>query len=273
MLNGRLSPNVTTYIPSIATSFNMKIPARFSALLMVSAAFVSLSSIVNAAPSPLHVLFLGHDSLHHNSNVYYPMLRDALAPDSIEVEYTTKVDSLTADNLQKYDAVLLYANHAKITPEQFTALNDFVESGHGFVPIHCASACFGQNSDFVRLVGARFKSHKTGVFSASIVKAEHPVMQGLSPYETWDETYVHVNHNEEGRTILMERVDGDVREPWTWVRDQGRGRVFYTASGHDERTWKDVGFQKLLRNGVLWAVGDTRRGEWELYRTTGLKKP
>ncbi|MEI6714272.1 MAG: ThuA domain-containing protein [Verrucomicrobiota bacterium] len=250
----------------------MKFPFSLSISLAAVAVFVSGVSSLMAEPSPIHVLFLGHESPHHNSNVYYPIIRDALAPESIEIDYVTKVDALTADNLQKYDAVLLYANHGKITPEQFDALRGFVESGHGFVPVHCASACFGQNADFVKLVGARFKSHKSGVFSPAIVNPEHPVMAGLSAYETWDETYVHANHNEEGRTVLMERVEGEVREPWTWVREQGKGRVFYTASGHDERTWKDTGFQKLLRNGVVWAVGESRRTEWEQYRKS-LKKP
>ena len=44
------------------------------------------------------------------------------------------------------------------------------------------------------------------------------------------------------------------KEPWTWVRTQGKGRVFYTAWGHDERTWGNPGFQNLVERGVRWAV-------------------
>ena len=50
-------------------------------------------------------------------------------------------------------------------------------------------------------------------------------MDGFETFETWDETYVHDLHNED-RTVLMERVEGDHREPWTWVREYGKGRVF-----------------------------------------------
>ena len=57
----------------------------------------------------------------------------------------------------------------------------------------------------------------------------------------------------------MERVEGDHREPWTWVRKQGNGKVFYTAYGHDERTWQNPGFHKLVANGILWAVDDKAR--------------
>ena len=57
-------------------------------------------------------------------------------------------------------------------------------------------------------------------------------------------------------TVLMERVDGDTREPYTWIRNQGKGRVFYTAYGHNDSTWINYGFLNLVSNGVLWAIGD-----------------
>ncbi len=235
-------------------------------LLFTTLGLLAMSQFAPAAfadPGKLRVLFLGHNSQHHNSNLYSPILQEVLAPQHIQLDYVTTVDALNAENLKQYDAVLLYANHPRITPEQFAALSDFVESGHGFVPVHCASACFGHSQDFVKLVGGRFKSHKSGVFKATVVNPSHPVMKGFAEFEAWDETYVHADHNVEARTVLMERVEGEVREPWTWVREQGKGRVFYTASGHDERTWKDAGFQKLLFNGIVWAVGDNRRLEWE----------
>ena len=93
----------------------------------------------------------------------------------------------------------------------------------------------------------------------------HPVLDGIQPFQVWDETYVHTKHNPD-RTVLMERVDESGAEPWTWVREQGKGRVFYTAYGHDERVWGHPMFQRLVRNGILWAVGPTVRNEWSTGR-------
>src|SRR5690606_28977349 len=45
------------------------------------------------------------------------------------------------------------------------------------------------------------------------------------------------------------------REPWTWVRTHGEGRVFYTAWGHDHRTWSNPGFHNLVERGIRWACG------------------
>jgi type 1 glutamine amidotransferase len=206
-----------------------------------------------APPRRISVLFLGHNSTHHDSARYAPMLRDALAPDGIDVVYTADPNDLNAATLAKYDALLIYANHTTITPEQERALLDFVAGGKGFLPIHSASFCFQNSPAYIALVGAQFQRHGTGEFTADIVKPDHPVMAGVTPFQAWDETYVHTKHNPD-RTVLMERVDAAGREPWTWVRTHGKGRVFYTASGHDERVWRQPMFQRLIRNAVVWAA-------------------
>jgi len=234
----------------------------------LAALFLALSLAVSAAApadGPIRVLFLGHESKHHNSGEYVPILMKEFGREAIYFDYFTKPDCLNADTLSHYDALMLYANHGNITPEQLAALKDFIESGHGFLPIHSASACFGNSPEFIAMVGGRFKSHGGGVFKATIVDKTHPIMEGVNEYETWDETYVHDQLNATGRKLLAERVEGEHKEPWTWVREQGKGRVFYTASGHDDKTWKNPDFQKMLRNAIVWSVGDAVKARWEAF--------
>ena len=76
----------------------------------------------------------------------------------------------------------------------------------------------------------------------------------MEPFRTWDETYVHTKHNTKDRDVLQTRNDASGSEPWTWTRTQGRGRVFYTAYGHDARTWGHPGFHDLLERGIRWAA-------------------
>lgn len=218
-------------------------------------------------PRKIEVLFLGHDSEHHNSEAYAPILASALADDGINFTYTEDPGDLNNETLAKYDALLLYANHDSITTSQEQALFDFVESGKGFLPIHSASFCFRNSEEFVELVGAQFLEHEAGTFTAEIVNRNHPITEDLEEFETWDETYVHHKHNED-RTVLMERVEDDHREPWTWVRTHGDGKVFYTAYGHDERTWSKEGFQELVKEGIIWSVSDQVRENWEEFVAT-----
>ncbi|MFW6157389.1 MAG: PVC-type heme-binding CxxCH protein, partial [Balneolaceae bacterium] len=220
-------------------------------------------------PRKIEVLFLGHDSEHHNSAEYMPMLASALAPEGINFTYTDDPDDLNPEKLEDFDALMLYANHEEISSSQEEALLDFVAEGNGFLPIHSASACFGNSDAFIELVGGRFKEHGAGTFTAEVSDDTHPVTEGLEAFETWDETYVHDRHNDD-RTVLMERVDEEENhtEPWTWVRNHGNGRVFYTAYGHDERTWGNPGFHELVRNGVVWSVEDHVRENWEAFTET-----
>jgi type 1 glutamine amidotransferase len=44
--------------------------------------------------------------------------------------------------------------------------------------------------------------------------------------------------------------------PATWIRNHGKGRVFYTSMGHREDVWTSPQFQSLVIGGITWAVGD-----------------
>ncbi len=204
---------------------------------------------------PLKVLFLG-DRGHHRPRAMYQVLQPVLAEREIALDYTRDMGDINADNLKNYNALLVFANIDAIDPEPAKAILDYVAGGGGFVPLHCASFCFRNSDELVKLIGGQFLRHGTGTFSTTISKPDHPVMQGFGGFESWDETYVHHKHNEENRDVLSHRVDGDEREPWTWVRTHEKGRVFYTAWGHDERTWENPGFQNLVERGIRWAAGD-----------------
>jgi hypothetical protein len=208
-----------------------------------------------AQPSkPLQILFLG-DNGHHHPEERFRQLQPVLAARGIKLTYTERMQDLRPETLAAYDGLMIYANTESIRPEQEKALLDFVASGKGFIPIHCASYCFRNSPKYVELVGAQFQRHGTGVFRTTPVEGKHPLMQGFHSFESWDETYVHTKHNDKDRTVLEYREENGQREPWTWGRTHGKGRVFYTAWGHDERTWSHPGFQNLLERGIRWAVG------------------
>ena len=234
------------------------------AVLPLVGAMVLWMAPVEAAPRPLRVLFLGHDQEHHPSSRLLPLLAAPLARQGIQLTYVmSPADALTPEKLAHYDALMIYANHKTLTPEYERALLDFVEGGKGLVAIHCASAMFTASERYIALIGGEFQRHGTGEFTAEIVAPNHPAIQGVKAFKTWDETYVHARHNPVDRTVLMERADEQGREPYTWVRTQGKGRVFYTAYGHDERTWSRPEFQQLIAKGAVWTVDAAARESWQ----------
>lgn len=235
--------------------------------LVLTALFLGVILSAHALATPqLRVLFLGDNDIHKPAE-RFKILEPVLKKERIEVVYTDDMRDINAAKLAGFDALAIYANITEIAPAAEAALLDFVEGGGGLVVIHCASYCFHNSPEYIELVGAQFQGHGQGVFKETILKAEHPVMKGLTSIESWDESYVHTKHNED-RTVLAERRDDKGNEPWTWVREFGKGRVFYTAWGHDERTWSQAGFQALLENGVRWA---SEHSPNKLKAPTGLK--
>ncbi|MDA8876141.1 ThuA domain-containing protein, partial [Akkermansiaceae bacterium] len=247
-------------------------------LLLLPLALIAFLSLAQTTPEnqakkegPIRILFLGHDREVHNSNEYYPIISKALGRDGIYFDYTTSVEKALGDisYLSQFDGILLYANHDTIEPHQYSNLVKFVEDGGGFIPIHSASFCFRNEPGFVKLVGAQFKHHKGKEFTPTITKPNHPAMKGLESFHAWDETYVHSMHGSDRNILMVRKPEGDDNitepEPWTWTRTQGQGRVFYTASGHDQRVWNQPNFHQLLKSGILWAIGDERKASYQSF--------
>ena len=244
-------------------TYKMNLVMRRFLVPVVCVFVLTLRCSAEENPGVIKILFLG-DNGHHQPRQRFAQLQPVLAKRDIELTYTDQAADLNAKTLAAYDGLIVYANITKISPEQEKALLDFVENGKGFIPIHCASYCFLNSSKYIDLVGAQFLRHGTGVFRTTIADANHPITKGFSGFESWDETYVHTKHNTKDRIVLEYRVDKNDKEPWTWVRTQGKGRVFYTAYGHDERVWGHLSFHRLVRNAILWAAPSKMRAQLKL---------
>lgn len=241
----------------------------YTLVVLALAALLGLSATLSKTSSArrLEILMLGHKSEHHQSEKLTTILQQAFFKDGINISYTTDPNDLNEQTLSKYDGLMIYANYDTISAAQENALLDFVKNGKGFIPIHCASWCFRNSSEYIKMVGGQFSTHKTDTFSTVIADKKHEILKGFTPFKTFDETYVHSKINKDIH-VLTERVEGAHHEPYTWTNQYGKGRVFYTAYGHDERTWRNPGFLKLLENGLIWAVG--KKAEKELAK---LPKP
>ena len=216
-----------------------------------------------AAGRRIEILFLGADTADHSSQKATSLFVPAMAKEGINVSWTDQVSDLNSRNLAKYDLLMVYGNFEAITPAEETALTAYVDGGKGLVAIHSASDMFKTSAAWGKLIGGQLDHHgPVTTFTAAVKAPNHPVLREFTPFETKDETYVHKNAATD-RTILMDRAEGSGREAVTWVRNEGKGRVFYTALGHDEITWKAPAFTALLRGATLWTAGDAVRAQWE----------
>ncbi len=211
----------------------------------------------------LEILFLG-DKGHHKPVERVPTIMAALGSRGVNFTYTDKLEDINPKNLAKFDALMIYANWDEITPEAEKALVDYVASGKGLLPIHCASYCFRNSPEYVKMVGGQFWRHTMDSIRTNTVQPNHPIMQGLKPFTAYDETYLHDKLQDDNNVLAVREIKPDQfkdkpnqkTEPYTWTRTHGKGKVFYTAYGHDERTWKNPDFQELIYRGIIWAVDE-----------------
>lgn len=227
--------------------------------------FILVTNIVfgQLIPRRIEVLFLG-DNGHHKPIERYSQIAPALGAKGINFTYADDLSALNGPNLAKYDAILVYANHDNIDKFAEKALLDFVASGKGILPIHCASYCFRNSAEYVKMVGGQFWKHTMDTVQTNTVSPYHEVMRGLKPIRSFDETYLHSQLQEDNNVLQMRPIGADQAEdkpgvkaePYTWTRKYGLGNVFYTAYGHDDNTWGNENFQQLIYNGILFAVKD-----------------
>ena len=227
-------------------------------------------SAQSGIPRRTEILFLG-DNSHHQPRERVAEAMAALGKKGINFTYTDRLEDLNAANLNQYDALLVYANYDSLSKPQERALLDYVASGHGLIPVHCASWCFRNSRAYVdTLVGGQFFRHGMDTIQLQMLKKPGSILEGVPLFKVYDETYVHTHLRADNNVLSVRDIKPGkdaanvvaagrpdaLQEPYTWTRNYGEGRMFYTAYGHDDRTWNNLEFQQLLERGILWAVGD-----------------
>jgi type 1 glutamine amidotransferase len=187
-----------------------------------------------------------------------------------DVTATEDMAEFTTENLARYAAVMFYTTgELPMSDPQKAALLDFVRSGRGFLGAHCATDTFYEWPDYRELIGGYFDGHP---WHQSVrVDVADPASSLVSflgrSFEIKDEIYQIRDFDERGSHVLLRldetsvdlSRDGVHRRsygwPLAWTRSYGRGRVFYTALGHEKAVWQDGRYQQMLLNAIRWSIG------------------
>jgi type 1 glutamine amidotransferase len=220
----------------------------------------------------LRVLFVGGcPASYHRLEPAEPEVRRALAPlgatltvagirhpdgvDGFVGDYT----ALTAESLSGYDVVVLFTTgHGH--GEDTRALIEWVRRGGALLGIHCAADSFTDDSDYVALIGGKFRTHPAPLdVTVEFVDTDHPITRGLAPFTVRDELYLFNDYDPARVHLLAETRsydgEGPASIPVCWTRTEGDGRVFYLSLGHFPDAMASLGWQTLFARGAAWAVG------------------
>ena len=119
------------------------------------------------------------------------------------------------------------------------------------------------------MVGGRFDEHPWGIISAPVL-VEDSAFPGLAQlpktFDHVDEYYQIKDFSREKSHVIL-RLDvshldmkmplvhhQDHDFPLVWAKTYGKGRVYYSALGHDPSTWDDRAVQQMYFEALKWGM-------------------
>jgi type 1 glutamine amidotransferase len=215
-----------------------------------------------------------------------PFLKELLTRAGMQVAVTeTPAKDLTADNLTKYDVLLLNYKDTKNggpdtrwSEENKKAFADAVRGGKGLVVYHHASSAFVGGSEFdkefERIIAGGWRKQgnhgKMHEFTVAVRDAGHPITKGM-PAEFRhgrDELYQNSVMLPDSKVLVTAHSEKGIDpkntgkdEAIVWVARYGKGRVVENVLGHDVEAMKGQGFQTLIIRCVEWAATGEVRSE------------
>jgi len=214
-------------------------------------------------PSPIRLLMLTatagfrHDSIPTARQV---MAQLAAGRGDFTVTATEDLTAITAATLGGYDVLFfaLTTGELAFTPDQKTAIVNFVRNGGGFLGAHSATDTLYEWPDYGAIVGAYFKEHPWTQQGTVLVEDQsHPATAGLGDRFSILEEFYTFRDNPRPRVHVLLRLDpasvgGEGDFPLAWTGSYGEGRIYYNALGHFSETWRDARFQQQLTGALRW---------------------
>jgi type 1 glutamine amidotransferase len=157
---------------------------------------------------------------------------------------------------------------SKIEPEQRDPVLEAVcQNGVGLAGCHGGMCdAFREDTEWQFMTGGQWVAHpgNDGVrYTVHINRQiEHPITEGLPDFEVVSEQYYL--HTDPGNVVLATtdfptpgvggpHSDNPCKMPQVWVKKYGKGRVFYSALGHQRSVLEEEVPKELMRRGFLWA--------------------
>ena len=164
------------------------------------------------------------------------------------------LNALEAEKVQPFDLVVFYWTIGEITEAQKRGVMNHVAAGKGFVTFHSGADSFRGDPDWRAFVGGYFLGHpKSRTYQVSVTENKSPITAGIDEFMITDEQYV-LDYDPRVEVLANALYKGKPM-PVMWTKPWGKGRVFYSALGHDAKACEQEMFQKLLIRGALWAAG------------------
>jgi len=199
----------------------------------------------------------------HQPEAIVQLLATELQKHGFGTEISLSLDSLAdCERLKSFSLIVPCWTMGQLTPEQGKGLHDAIYGGVGLGGAHGGMGdAFRGELGYEWMVGGLFVGHPyVGEYTVQIKDFANPITETLpgsfaynsEQYYMMVDPGIHVladtQYIHEGRAVTM---------PAAWVKMWGKGRVFYSALGHDPAEFnKYPEALELTIRGLRWAAND-----------------
>jgi sugar phosphate isomerase/epimerase/type 1 glutamine amidotransferase len=254
----------------------------------IEAALPKKANATAAGPRKLlifdvNVGYPGHPSRFHANYAFERMGKETGA---FDIVLSRDPQVFRAETLKQFDAVFLNNTVGNLFEDPTLRQNllEFVYGGGGLMGVHGTTVAFtrwpGAHEDWPEFGimlggrGARHREFDERVFT-KIDSPAHPLVQAFDPqgFEYRDEFFrVHGPYSRDRVRVLfsidVEKTDLNPKDSrWqqerddndyalAWIRNYGRGRVFYCTIAHNPHVFQDPMMLRFYLDAAQFAVGD-----------------
>lgn len=217
---------------------------------------------------PVKVLILSGKNNHEwqkTTPVLVRMYRDSRF---FTINVTEKPDTLTYNQLKKYDVIVSNwnswpDNNFRLTKKWEQDFIKYINKGGGALFIHAGASSFYSWKEYHQIgIGRWGKETHHGEQTMGMVHEfdqTHPITTGIRDFYITDEIWEKADIYPGSRVLASvsatdEKNSHSIREPALFASNYGKGRSFYTIFGHDERALLNTGLKTILLRASQWAA-------------------
>jgi type 1 glutamine amidotransferase len=257
-----------------------------------SAPAVQSQSAGNGKPRALALI----GDRYHNPDYIRVSLDKIFKDLNIPIDYTIQYDGISANMLKGYqlflilrdgmiwpdgylgpDAYTAYEADLEtpktfpnpkpvtwITEEQGNAIKDFVTAGNGFYALHNCSNISLSSKPYREVMGGAYISHPPlRPFEVHATANKHPITDGMKPFIVNDEQH-YVIYDKDPKYVILEAENLDAlkfedlgtKSISGWAYDFGKGRVVFTAVGHNVHAMWNPQYIEIQKRSIRWLLRD-----------------
>jgi len=202
----------------------------------------------------------------HQPKEVAEIFQRVLSDDGFDVTVSDTLDSWNDQKeLEKLNLIVPVWTAGKLTPEQQNAVCGAVRNGVGIAGCHGGMCdAFRNSCEYQFMTGGQWVAHpgNDGVkYTVKMGPTKHAITEGIKDFEVASEQYYM--HVDPGVTVLATTHfpvadgphvgNGDVEMPVVWIKQYGKGRVFYDGLGHQANVVEAEPNLTLMRRGFKWA--------------------